>query len=340
MISVSNKFLTWDLASSEVCRDVDPLLEGLMLGLAVSPDNRTAAAFTSINQIVVLDVMLGTFRLIERPLDPPDDILGLCVVADTVIAYNSHYWRRFSLTGKVLQEEYFHVALPVILEMIFLDTDTYIAVFWSGDFEYLDRRLEILHSTQRGKSQVITGQQAFCLSSSDPSNVTVYLAQQEEQDEEEEGKREEQGEEEVKEERAGFVIRKYKLSEGQFQSCGAVAENREEMFQLCLGGDGKDLIASVVEGFVIWPLDHGGVSGLARLLLPSEFRNVISRPSGSNSAVLNKSKDIAIAGVREFIFVWDIASEQLLKHFQAHYGRILRSLHTTTRFHYILIILL
>ena len=91
------------------------------------------------------------------------------------------------------------------------------------------------------------------------------------------------------------------------------AENREEMFQLCLGGDGKDLIASVVEGFVIWPLDHGGVSGLARLLLPSEFRNVISRPSGSNSAVLNKSKDIAIAGVREFIFVWDIASEQLLK---------------------------
>ena len=68
MISVSNKFLTWDLASSEVCRDVDPLLEGLMLGLAVSPDNRTAAAFTSINQIVVLDVMLGTFRQdISRP---------------------------------------------------------------------------------------------------------------------------------------------------------------------------------------------------------------------------------------------------------------------------------
>ena len=62
VISVSNKFLTWDLASSEVCRDVDPLVEGLMLGLAVSHDNRTAAAFTSINQIIVLDVMLGTFR--------------------------------------------------------------------------------------------------------------------------------------------------------------------------------------------------------------------------------------------------------------------------------------
>ena len=47
VISVSNKFLTWDLASSEICRDVDPHLEGLMLGLAVSPDYRHAAAHTS-----------------------------------------------------------------------------------------------------------------------------------------------------------------------------------------------------------------------------------------------------------------------------------------------------
>ena len=42
--------------------------------------------------------------MIERPLDPPDDILGLCLVADTVVAYNSHYWRRFSLTGKQIEE--------------------------------------------------------------------------------------------------------------------------------------------------------------------------------------------------------------------------------------------
>ena len=277
-----------------------------MLGLAVSHDNRTAAAFTSNNQIVVLDVMLGSFRLIERPLDPPDDILGLCVVEETVVAYNSHYWRRFSLQGKVLEEEYFHVALPVILEMIFLDTDRYIAVFWSGDFEYQDRGLEILYSQHRGKSEVITGQQAFCLSLEDEDKVTVYLA----------------GEMEGKE---GQVITKYKLTGTEFQTCGTVAEHSEQIFQLCLSGDRLDLIASVVEGFLIWPLGYGGVPGLARLLLPTEFRNVISRPSGSNSAVLNKSKDIAIAGVREFIFVWDIASEELLKSFQAHYGRILRS---------------
>ena len=127
------------------------------LGLAVSADNRQAAAHTSNNQIIVLDTMLGQHRVIERPLDPPDDIVGLCIVADNVIAYNSHYWRRFSLKGKMLEEEYFNVALPVILEMIFIDVDTYIGIFWSGDYDYTDKRIEILYARNRGKSETISG---------------------------------------------------------------------------------------------------------------------------------------------------------------------------------------
>ena len=185
------------------------------------------------------------FRLIERPLDPPDDILGLCVVEETVVAYNSHYWRRFSLQGKVLEEEYFHVALPVILEMIFLDRDTYVAVFWSGDFEYQDRHIEILHSGQRGKSEVISGQQAFCLSCED-NNLTVYIAQQ--RDMKEKGEEGEGEDKEEDKERSRQVITKYKLSGAEWESHGPVAEPEEEMFQLCLSGDRRDLIASVVEG--------------------------------------------------------------------------------------------
>ena len=122
----------------------------------------------------------------------------------------------------------------------------------------------------------------------------------------------------------GFDIVKYVLVENQFEDRGSVAESQEEIFQLCLSGDKKDIIATIVEGFLIWPLEYGGVGGLTRLILPTEFRNVISRPSGSNSCVLNKTKDVAIAGVREYIFVWNIDTEQLLKHFQGHYGRIIR----------------
>ena len=45
------RFISWDLETSEVCRDVDPGGQGLMLGLAVSSDNRFVASFTSAFQV-------------------------------------------------------------------------------------------------------------------------------------------------------------------------------------------------------------------------------------------------------------------------------------------------
>ena len=43
----------------------------------------------------------------------------------------------------MVEEEYFNVALPTILEMLFFDVDHYIAIFWSGDEEFVDRRIEV-----------------------------------------------------------------------------------------------------------------------------------------------------------------------------------------------------
>jgi len=51
VVSVSNKFITWDLSTSDMTRDVNPGLEGLMQQLELSPDNRYAAAFTNNNQV-------------------------------------------------------------------------------------------------------------------------------------------------------------------------------------------------------------------------------------------------------------------------------------------------
>jgi hypothetical protein len=43
------------------------------------------------------------------------------------------------MQGKMLEEEQFNVSLPQILEMIFLDVNLYIAVFWAGDQEFCDK---------------------------------------------------------------------------------------------------------------------------------------------------------------------------------------------------------
>ena len=36
-----------------------------------------------------------------------------------------------------------------------------------------------------------------------------------------------------------------------------------------------------------------------------------------------KERTVALAGVREFIFIWELATESLVKFFKAHYGRII-----------------
>ena len=53
MVSISNRFITWDLSTSDMTRDVNPGVEGIMQHLVLSPDNRYAAAFTTNNQVKI-----------------------------------------------------------------------------------------------------------------------------------------------------------------------------------------------------------------------------------------------------------------------------------------------
>ena len=68
VVSISNRFLSWDVSSSEICRDIDPRSDGMILGLALAMDDRHAAAFTTNNQLVIIDIMLGSFIKVERVL--------------------------------------------------------------------------------------------------------------------------------------------------------------------------------------------------------------------------------------------------------------------------------
>ena len=57
IVSISNRFITWDLSTSDMNRDVNPGLEGIMQHLYLSPDNRFAAAFTNNNQVITASMI-------------------------------------------------------------------------------------------------------------------------------------------------------------------------------------------------------------------------------------------------------------------------------------------
>ena len=66
VVSISNRFISWDVNTSEVCRDIDPRADGMILGLAITVDDRYAAAFTTNNQLIIIDIMLGHYLKVEH----------------------------------------------------------------------------------------------------------------------------------------------------------------------------------------------------------------------------------------------------------------------------------
>jgi hypothetical protein len=39
------RFISWDVSTSEVCRDIDPRTDGIMLGMSLTADNRNVDRF-------------------------------------------------------------------------------------------------------------------------------------------------------------------------------------------------------------------------------------------------------------------------------------------------------
>lgn len=100
MVSISTRFITWDLSTSDLTRDVNPGIEGIMQQLVLSPDNKWAAAYTNNNQVslishnlrlnmqisiiqnsitqtVLLNMLSSEFIILNNPFDETDCVSGV-----------------------------------------------------------------------------------------------------------------------------------------------------------------------------------------------------------------------------------------------------------------------
>ena len=48
LISITrfSRFVSFDISTSEICRDIDPKSDGMMMGMVITADSRFTAAFT------------------------------------------------------------------------------------------------------------------------------------------------------------------------------------------------------------------------------------------------------------------------------------------------------
>jgi hypothetical protein len=63
LLTVSNKFIVFDLSSGGIVRTIDPRIEGIMTYLSVAPDQRYCVTTTISNQYIICNLLTGEFML-------------------------------------------------------------------------------------------------------------------------------------------------------------------------------------------------------------------------------------------------------------------------------------
>jgi len=105
----------------------------------------------------------------------------------------------------------------------------------------------------------------------------------------------------------------------------------ENLLQLQLSETENDLLGTSALGFCIWNIegllednrDTKVKRSRTDLKLPSGVRNITVKLLQSNSIILSKGNEYAVAGVRKNLYVWNMSNSHLVKTLDAHFGRIL-----------------
>ncbi|XP_076047272.1 NACHT and WD repeat domain-containing protein 2 [Oratosquilla oratoria] len=350
IVSVSNKFITWDLSTSDLTREVTPGIEGIMQNLVLSPDNKFSVAYTNNSQTVLLNMLTSEYLILENPLegesvqgtllsdtnlvihgesltgkgdtgplmsfqsvqistyvsltyltssnltfDVPPHLPVACVeyiykqVSFVAIIRS---WVLLNLRGEVEEKVTEPLEQPILL-MDFQGIGDLSVVYWTGDF---DNKSLVLHTMEQGTYLDQLNFHSVMAWSKDRQRLYACLP--------------ENGEDlcALRRGRRSWVLDRI------------ISPNSNKLLQLYLTHDELHLIATFMLGFHVWEVETG--TGW-HLRLPHGIRNISTKLLESNSCVLSKGYDYAVAGVRKNLYVWELKTRELLKVLDAHFGRII-----------------
>ncbi|XP_059080387.1 NACHT and WD repeat domain-containing protein 2-like [Tigriopus californicus] len=320
VVSISTRLISWDLKTSEVCRDIDPQPTGIMLGMALSDDSQYAAAFTSSHQLIIVDVMMGNYVRVERVMAEGDPIEDISFFRDEdtdafkIAVYNHKYFRIFDIHGQHVGGDPFAIDGNDILSMILLSSQKFVSIHWSGDLEFDDKRIWIRFKWEDFTSKLIECMHCVELLEFGPDGIKILTADRSVQNP-------------IRFEidpigldQSWSIVQRHYNGSGTLIQETAVAKRIPEAFGLHAYNESEHsvLVVTVAAGFILLYNQD-----LLTLKLPRSIRNVRVKINQSNPCVIDLQKLLLVAGVRRDIFIWSIKSEMLLRSFRAHNGRIL-----------------
>lgn len=291
LVSVSNKFIIWDMSNGEVFRSVVPGIGGIMSNLSICESDKYAASFTNNNQVVICTIMTGDFKIITPVMNgKTDSIIGTCISTAHVAICTSQEWYVYSIQGEILSKHDTPLKMPLLSVEFGKDDKTYL-ICKSGTEHDTEMALEVqdqsiepfeFHSgisINREKNILYT-----CIEISD--NAVVV----------------------------------YKREDSVWRYDRTLGDNFDIVFALTLSEDENYLVATIALGFKLWNLK---TDALVQLKLPPGTRNIPTKNQLVNLVVFTKHNHFVVAGVRKNLYVWDSKQGNMVKVLDAHFGRII-----------------
>ena len=340
IVSVSNKFITFDVVTSDLARSVYPAMEGLMVGLELSEDNKFAAAYTNNNQFVILNTLVSEFVIINNPFKEQEVPSGNVEVKEKQGHGEKVKGKKMWKKGKKnLKERKAEKEKPEEVEEV---EDPTIAiqgmVLLEGSLVvYSPKEWRVYNMTGALKDQGVNPAPNFILRmkmlsltnfslvtwSGNEDDPTMGL-----QSWEEEGVWTDlveahsditlngsQTKAFLCSEPGNNTVSKWEKVDGAWEQVRTYAENKVGILMLTLSVLENWVIATVTHGFNLWEVDGDRKHSLA---LPNGVRNVCKRKGVSSDLVLSARDKYAVAGIRKELYIWDLETEQLSKVFNFH----------------------
>ena len=298
VISVSNKFITYDVSTSDLVREVHPGVKGLMLDVIISQDNRFAAAYTNNSQTILLNTMVSEYITIDNPLGEDQTVQGLLLYDNKLIIYGQYTWCVFSTSGKLMEtkEVTSKGSFPILSLMLMtvssvsdltnvLTSDLksnpdskelhldYFIIRWSGDMSnssiILETRKNVFACTLDCHGGIVLNEKkdkVWTCPDEGSNNVALFT-----------------------------------FKNGKWIRGKDYYKNTFELIQLALSSDETYLVGAFKDGFQLWKTTTKNPEGseITTLKLPNNVRNVSVKMNKTNECVLLKNNNYAIAGVRK-----------------------------------------
>ncbi|CAB4067000.1 unnamed protein product [Lepeophtheirus salmonis] len=293
IVSVSNKFITWDVSTSDLARQVHPGVEGLMMELEISPDNRYVSAYTNNNQTILLNTLISEFIIIDNPLGNTETVQGLCLLDTNLIIYGQYTYVTFDLTGKEICNKKVVIDAP-ILKMSMISNEEFSIFYWSGEMNDPSMSLE---TYKNGKgSKVLQFSNGIAINK-DQSRCWVCDCSN-----------------------GSFDVSGYINKNDKWIKEKSFSKNKYPLLQIELSQDERIVIGTFMTGFQIWMRFSNESS---TLFLPSGVRNISTKMNKSSSCVLSSNHTYAITGIRKELYIWTVKDAKLVKCLDAHFARII-----------------